>query len=187
MDDFKLEIYKDYLYDEPKELKKFLSSCKRMIRNSYEYSSWVSYIKFNMGIDRCVFTEESSNEVTVEIHHHPFSIENIIKVVFDKYMDDPNDDKISSVTVVEEVINLHKAFNVGFVPLVTTLHEKFHNGYLQIPMEYVKGNWRYLLTNYSIEEDIMKVVDKYLQVNIYNNPYKSWIKLNDNGVLEEAS
>lgn len=186
-EEFRFDIYKETFYNEPKEIKKFINSCKRMVRNSYEYSEWLHYIKFNMGLDKCVLTYESSNEVTVEIHHHPISIENIIRIVFEKHMSNINIDTISTIEIVSEVINLHKMYNVGFVPLVTTLHEKFHNGFLEIPMEVVNGNWNYILNNYEIPSDIMKTIEKYRAITMKTSLSSNWIKVSPEGVLEEVA
>jgi hypothetical protein len=179
------EIYKDDLLNDIKSEKKFLSSCKRMLRTSYEYSEWSKYIKFKLGIDSCAFTNESSEEVTIEIHHHPISVENIIRGIYDKKLLDVTVDVISSVVIVGEAIRLHLENRIGYIPLVTTLHEKFHNGFLSIPIEYVSGNWNYLLEKYTYSKEAMEVIDRYKSINKFNNPYSGWLVMTENQYLTE--
>jgi hypothetical protein len=45
-------------------------------------------------------------------------------------------------------MNLHYENNIGYIPLLESMHEKFHNGHLDIPISYVHGNYSYFVTNY---------------------------------------
>lgn len=180
------ELPKDALFD-PREEKKFLQSVKAMVRTSYEYKEWVKFVKFNVGLDKCSFTGERSGEVTVELHHHPISIANIIKTIYDEMTNNINLTVISSTDLAKKVIDLHKHNNVGYVLLVTTLHEKFHNGFLHIPMEYVNGNWEYLLNNYDVNEEIMEVINKYTAISIASTAQQGWVINRDMyGVIDGA-
>ena len=178
------ELPKDVFFN-PKEEKKFLLSVKNMVRSSYEYKEWVKFVKFNVGLDTCSFTGEHSGEVTIELHHHPISMANIIKIIYDAMSNNTNLTVIPSTDIVRAVIDLHKQNNLGYVLLVTTLHEKFHNGFLQIPMEYINGNWTYLLNNYEVNDDIMEVVNKYTSVTLTTSSTQGWIINRDmHGILD---
>ncbi len=178
------ELPKDVFFN-PKEERKFLQCVKSMVRTSYEYKEWVKFVKFNVGLDTCSFTGEHSGEVTIELHHHPISMGNIIKIIYDAMSNNTNITVIQSTEIVKSVLDLHKQNKIGYVLLVTTLHEKFHNGFLQIPMEYVNGNWNTLLSDYDVNDDIMEVVNKYTSISIASAATQGWILNRDlHGVLD---
>jgi len=174
-------------FPDEKVYKKFVKSCKTIIRQSIEYKDWVKYIKFSLGYDYCSMTKESAHEVTLDLHHHPFSLENIVKLVIDRLLTERG--KVTSFDVSKYVMQLHYDNNIGYVLLVKTLHEKFHNGFLDIPIELVHGNWKYLVENFSLTEEIKEVVSRYSMITIesvkkkYGNIY-TWSK--DNYVLTEV-
>ncbi len=166
-------ISKEILFN-PKDEKKFLNSVKRMVRSSYEYNEWVKFVKFTLGLDTCEFTGENAGEVTIELHHMPISMSNIIKTIFDKHMNVVSTDTVKSTDIVDEVLQLHKQNDIGYVLLCTTLHEKFHNGFLDIPIEYVKGNWQNFMNSYEVSDNIKELVEKYDSIKLTNTDIKVW-------------
>ena len=46
-------------------------------------------------------------------------------------------------------MELHFKNKIGYVPLLSSLHEKFHNGFLQIPKELLHGDYNFFIKNYS--------------------------------------
>jgi hypothetical protein len=151
-------------FESDKQYNAFINATKRIIRNSVEYKEWVKYIKYTIGYDYCDMTKESSEEVTVDLHHHPISLENIVKIVIENKLKDFK--PFSSFDIAKEVMQLHYDNHVGYILLVKTLHEKFHNGYLKLPIDLVHGNYKYILENYYIPEDIMKTINSYMSITL---------------------
>jgi len=154
-----------YVYDfvNEKDFNSFIRCTKSVVRTSYEYRFWTRYIKDTMRYNTCQFTQESSEELTLDIHHHPISLENIVRIVTEDKLLKTNEG-VSSVTIATEVLKLHYANKVGFVVLVKSLHEKFHNGFLQIPISMCHGNWQYILQEYFVPDNIKEIVEKYCQI-----------------------
>jgi len=164
---FKLPLRIDDFADE-KEIERFIKSCERLVRNSPEYKLWISYIRDVLQMECCRITGENMNETSVDIHHHPFTLYSIIKALLYKKLG--NDEKFCSFDIAIECIELHFQMKVPFVPLVSSLHEKFHNGFLKIPMELVYGSIDYLIDNlfpYLDEEDKI-IIQERLSINKYN-------------------
>lgn len=170
--EFNLPLKRTDFTDE-KELTRFTKKCVSMIRQTIEYRDWVSYVKDSMGHKICLFTQESSDELTVEIHHHPLTLFDYVSIVLNTYM--ANALEFSSLDIMRDVLLLHFNDQVGYVPMVTTLHEKYHNGYLTIPPKYIQGVWDYIITcnNYIIPTDITDKVSELM--NPANNKFSNYI------------
>ena len=164
-----IDIY-TYEFADLKEYNRFIKNCKNLIRSSWEYSIWTRFIKSIKNL--CQFTKESTFALTVDIHHHPFSLENIVKIVCDRQLSTKG--RTTTFDIAKEVMELHYKNKVGYVLMIKSLHEKFHNGYLNIPIELVSGDWKYLEENYTIPDDIAKVVEKYKAVTLENCPRLKW-------------
>ncbi len=171
--------YKTTKFEADKEYFTFIKNVKRMVRNSNEYRTWVDYVKISMGYNKCFLSDESLGEVTLELHHHPISLENVIRIIVDTKL--TTRQKFTSFEIAEEIIKLHYEFKIGFVILVTTLHEKFHNGFLPIGLDVVKGDWKSLLndTIYYIDEDIKTVIDNYARIKTTD---KIWLAYHKNQI-----
>jgi len=168
-----LDIYTYEFYD-VKEYNKFVSNIKRLVRSTLEYSTWVSFIKHEKNL--CQYTHESTTALTVDLHHHPYSMENIVKIVLAKQL--AVNSKTTTIDVVKEVLQLHYDNKVGYVLLIKSLHEKFHNGYLKIPIEIVNGKWKKFEEEYLpyISNDIMQTVNKYRNITLQNCSPIKWDK-----------
>jgi hypothetical protein len=72
------------------------------------------------------------------------------------------DMEFCSFDVATQVIELHFKNQLGYVMLCTSLHEKYHNGFLDLPIEYVRGNYMAFINEYSKyldDEDLDKMND----------------------------
>lgn len=155
-------------FNDDKEQRAFVNACKSMLRRSPEYKAWVSYLKETLGLYKCKFTGEINYQTSVDIHHHPISVGCIVNAVVNKFIE--TDTSFTSFDIITEVCKLHYNNMIGYVPLVSSLHEKFHNGYLLIPIEFVSGNYKQFLDTYSsyIEDDDLDTINSRLSVNINN-------------------
>lgn len=132
----------------------FIKLCVRMTRTTIEYKEWSAYVKDVLGFKTCEFTNETSDEITVEIHHHPLTLYDIVDIVLSTYL--TNEIEFCTLDIIKDVLILHYNNNVGYVPIVASLHEKYHNGFLIIPPKFIHGVWDYLLKTdgYCVSEDI---------------------------------
>ena len=163
---YNLSFKRDHFPDEKYE-RKFVKAVKSMVRNSIEYSEWTEYLIFEKHLTKCLFTGEELAECIIQFHHHPISLQNIIEAVVDRYMQDRI--MFSSADVFLEIMKLHFGMKIGVVPLVTTLNQKFHNGFLKIPIEYVIGDYNWFLENYTLRDKAQEVVRRYLTVQESNH------------------
>ena len=64
-----------------------------------------------------------------------------------------------------------------------SIHEKFHNGYLNIPIQMIKGDYNYFVENYSkyLDETDIDIIQSRLAINEHNC---SWAK--DDYPISEA-
>jgi hypothetical protein len=157
----------------------FIKACVRMIRSSVEYREWASYVKDVMGYKTCVFTNEVSDQLTIDIHHHPLCLFDIVNIVVSTYL--KNQIEFSSPDVSKDVLLLHYTNNVGYVPLISSLHEKYHNGYLTIPPKFIAGKWDYLINTpgYVVSDEVKLKVSELMKAE--NNNYDTYFWQNHEG------
>ena len=165
-----------YEFDTFKELKRFIKLVETMVRRSPEYKIWVEFIKDTKGQNYCYFTQEIGEEVTIDIHHHPFTLFDLITVIINNKLDKEPDKGIVSYEIAQELMSLHYRDLVGYIPLVRTLHEKFHNGYLDIPINLVEGKWEKILEIYEIPNDLMEKVERYRSIVSEETDLYNWSK-----------
>jgi len=169
---FNLELKKNFFYT-VNDYKYFIKAVEKMVRTAPEYRNWTKYLRTEMNVTECVLTHETNEECSIEIHHHPISLFNVCCMVTDTLMQEK--EKFSTFDVAQIVIGLHFADKVGYVPLVKTLHEKYHNGFLDIPIELIRGEWKFLTQNLNMSPDIQIVVNKLSEIGI-EHASESWLK-----------
>jgi len=129
----------------------FIKSVEKMVRFSPEYKLWVSYIVDTLGQNKCEFTGELKGECPVEVHHHPICLYTIVKAVIEDKMQKKK--PFCTFDIARDVIELHFQNKVGYVLMLSDLHAKYHNGYMQIPIEFVNGDYKHVLTHFQIEQE----------------------------------
>jgi len=173
-----LELYSDQYpfrlslrienFENESEYNKFVRCCEKIVRGSLEYKEWRNYIIDVLGINSCMITEERMEECTVEVHHHLPSLFVLIKSLINKKID--SSEPFSTFDISLEAIRLHFLNKVGYVTLIKSMHEKFHNGHLSIPRELIKGNYNGFIAEYSrfIEEDDLETINQRLSITESN-------------------
>ena len=141
-------------FDDDKSYHRFIKNVEKLVRTSLEYREWIKYIIDVLGYTNCEMTDERSSEVTVEIHHHPITLYTIVKGVIVNYIN--KEKEFCTYDIASETIQLHFQNRVGFIPIVKTLHEKYHNGYLDIPIDFCHGEWKYIINNFPLEDEEMQ-------------------------------
>ena len=134
-----------------KNFDSFVKNVEKIIHSSLEYKLWVSYVIDVLGHNSCVLTHEKAAECELQVHHHPVNLYTITKCVVNDFL--KQEHKFNTFDVACKVIELHYQNKVGYMVLLSSLHQKFHNGFQKLPIEYVNGDYRYIIDNCIIDED----------------------------------
>lgn len=164
-----------------KEYEQFIKSVEKLVRISQEYRLWINYIVEHLGHSTCMFTKETINECPVQVHHHPVTLYTVTKGVVNQLL--TKEIEFSSFDVATKVIELHFQNKVGYVVMLSDLHAKYHSGFLNVPIEFVNGDYKYILQNYSIDETEYERICKLCNVHVEDLKI-GWSKDNYPGVNE---
>ena len=149
--EFSGEIYD--LNDE-KDFEKYIKDIEKCIRGSIEYRRFIEYLRTYMDMDKCSFIanakKDHDNNIKIEIHHYPFTLYDICRIVYNKRM--YNNESLEWTMVAKEVMQLHYELLVGLIPLSKTVHKLAHNEWIFIPVNNVLGNWNHF---YAVYKDYM--------------------------------
>lgn len=141
-----LPVYdrEDYDLNVDKQFKKYVLNIKADARTSFEYSHFMQFLKENLDMNKCSFfknvSSANSRRIKIEVHHDPFTIEDIIRIVIRKRQ--VCGENLDVPMVSKEVIYLHYNLLVGLIPLSSTVHELVGNGYLFVPTTKVLGRYK---------------------------------------------
>ncbi len=151
-------------FDDDREFTKFIKNIERLVRSSIEYKDWTRYIKDVLGYSACALTDEKSAEITLEIHHHPINLYTICKGLTTSYIN--KEKEFCSYDIALECINMHFSNRIGYIPLISTLHEKYHNGFLRIPIDLCHGEWRWVMNHLPLDEIDTSIISELAQVKL---------------------
>jgi hypothetical protein len=115
-----------------------------------------------------MITHETRDEVSIEVHHHIPSLFTLITALVNKKIE--LEKEFCSFDIAEEAIELHFKNKIGYVNLIKSMHEKFHNGYLTIPVDFVKGDYKWFIKEYSKYLDDLDIdtINNRLAINESN-------------------
>ncbi len=190
----KLELYSEqYPFSLPLRIKnfeneadynKFIKNCEKLIRGSVEYKQWRNYITDVLQVNSCFVTNERMDECTLEIHHHVPSLFTLLKAIVNKNMD--KDEAFSTFDVCMEAIEIHFANKVGYIAVISSIHEKIHNNCLDVPKNMIQGNYMWFIENFSkyLDDDDLDLINKRLSISDSNF---TWAKDNYPGMKEMKS
>lgn len=155
-------------FESEAEYNKFIKNCEKLIRGCSEYKLWRNYIIDVLQVQSCAITEERMDQVGLDIHHHPVSLFTIVKSIINEKLE--NEESFCSFDICTKVIELHFMNFIGFCSLISSLHEKFHNGFLNIPRSLIKGNYTAYLEQYSkyLDEDDLDTINAKLSITESN-------------------
>lgn len=130
-------------------MKKYFSDLKKVVRGSFEYQNLISFLR-HMGLDHCSImtnlTNDGKSHVKIEIHHHPFDLETICRVVYKKRLSTGEPTDIRSTAY--EVMWNHYSLLIGLIPLCETVHELVHSGVLFLDVNKVYGFFSQFVERY---------------------------------------
>lgn len=173
-----LPLYEIQDYDifDEKDFRKYINDVKKAVRNSLEYRQYVQYLRQYMNMNECSFFENVNNmdtsKIKIEIHHSPYTLEDIVMTVFNKRMFYGEDVDVEDVA--KEVMYIHYFLMVGLIPLSQTVHELVHNQLLFIPTSYVVGNYKEFEATYGhwIPDETKDKIKAYEDRTLtYNHEY----------------
>ena len=179
-----------YDLDDEKQLKRYYSNIEREIRHSFEYRRMIKYLKEYMGMDNCSFIQVSSRDsynIIIEIHHYPFSLYDVVNIVYKKriYYQESLDVEL----VAKEVTILHYKLLVGLIPLSKSVHQLVHAGKLFIPVQNVLGRYQLFVDFYKQfctpeQLDTLDRIEKY-SIEQVSDLYNSQNILEQNNISIE--
>jgi len=128
-------------------LQRFIRNCESHIRTSLEYRKWVAS---TYGVQKiCAVCGVSPYEATIEVHHHPFTLFDLVEVALSKMK------RLNTLVVSTLVLGWHFRGIVGWVPLCKTHHESVHNLITHLHPSVIQGQWQVLIEKYSPPEDVL--------------------------------
>lgn len=167
----------DYDLFNEKDFKKYIDDIERMVRSSREYREAVQYMRKFINMNTSLFFQNINNietaKIKIELHHHPFTLYDIVITVFNKRS--RLQESLDIELVAKEVAYLHYFLIIGLVPLSRTEHKLVHNQALFIPLELdgkpiVLGDYNKFVEMY--ERDIPE--DTMIRFNTYKELTKNY-------------
>ncbi|AMS01326.1 hypothetical protein AR9_g242 [Bacillus phage AR9] len=135
-----------------KERLKFIKRIEKIIRRSFEYKTYIGFLKNELDLTKCTFLPmvdtKEIKKVGLEFHHYPFTLFDIVSIVLDEHILVNGEKRINPFDIAEEVMELHYQNYIGLVPLTKTVHELVHSGKIFVNLNYVFGNYTKFINKY---------------------------------------
>lgn len=152
-----------------RDRRKFINRVEKIVRGSMEYKDYIKYLKEFIELNSCLFLKKVTNtntngkttHVSIEIHHEPLTLYDIVEIVLTKHED--SGIPINDLLIADEVMRAHYENMIGLVPLSKTVHEIIHNSdKLFIPLHMVYGEVSKFLESYDqwISDEIYEKIEK---------------------------
>lgn len=155
-----------YVFRNEKDMVKFVKKIEMMVRHSQEYRDYITWLKKNMDFNKCAILRNLRNgdgkKYTIEIHHEPFNLFQIVQTVLAKYQVEGKD--INPYELANEVMELHYAGKIGLIPLSATQHELVHDGRIFIPLQQIYQDYTGFVEMY--EDFIPEKVQELIQYKV---------------------
>ena len=139
-----------YTFRTPKERVKFIKQVEATCRKSMEYKEYMRFLKRNTDLRRCTILKglntEGGKKYTIEIHHEPFTLFDIVETVLNKR--EMEGQKIDPLDIADEVMALHYDGKAGLIHLSTTMHQLVHDDKIFIPLQYIYQSYNEFYTEY---------------------------------------
>lgn len=139
-----------YTFKTPKDRVKFIKMVEATCRKSMEYKEYMRFLKRNTDLRRCTILKglntEHGKRYTIEIHHEPFTLFDIVETVLNKR--EMLGEKIEPLSIADEVMELHYDGKVGLVHLSSTMHQLVHDDKIFIPLQYIYQSYNEFFSDY---------------------------------------
>lgn len=155
-----------YSFKSPKDRVKFIKMVESVCRKSMEYKEYMRFLKRNTDYRRCTVLKglntEHGKRYTIEIHHEPFTLFDIVETVLTKF--EMLGEKIDPLAIADEVMGLHYDGKVGLIHLSTTMHQLVHDDKIFIPLQYIYQSYNEFFAEY--KEFINPIVLEKLEMKV---------------------
>ena len=127
-------------YQTTKDRDKYIKTVEQTIRKSFEYRTYIQFLKQNLDMGRCIVLKNikassAGKHYSIEIHHEPFTLYDIVGTILNKR--DQLGQPVDALSIADEVMGLHYEGKIGLIPLSKTMHELVHSGRIFIPLQYI--------------------------------------------------
>lgn len=136
-------FYDDKVFD------RFVKSVEKLVRSDRSYSNYVGKIKEtedNLAKD-VILNNLKSSDATIEMHHHPFTLYDIVSIVALHNFN--NNIPFTSFSLAKEVLAIHYANMVGLAPMSITTHELAHLSVDKTKKRYITLTKKQVFGKYS--------------------------------------
>lgn len=144
-----------YAFKNNKERKRYIDMVKALVRRSPEYKEYISFLKKYMHMDKCVvfnkLTSDPNKRYSIELHHDPFTLAEIINVVVTKRQE--LGESLNPYKTADEVMELHYDDKVGLINLSKTAHELAEHGRIFIPLQWIYQRYDLFVDEYEMYMD----------------------------------
>ena len=155
------ENFIDLLLNSPDDLIENMKRIESLIRCSKEYKAYLAYLHEVHEMNSCsYFTDKDFQEVTLEYHHFPFTLYDLVIIVGSKYLVDHVGEDIFAFDIAREVIKVHLEDQVAGIMLSKTVHELYHSGQYEIPTDSESLNLGDYKTFFNTYKDFLTEKDK---------------------------
>lgn len=172
------------LAENEKAKTRFIQGIEQIVRSSYEYSNFIKYLKTEAKLVYCDvlqgIDEETMKNLSLEMHHYPFTLYDITDAVLMKYVLNGRD--FTRLSIANEVMDLHYSLQVGLVPLTVTVHQLAHSGGIMVDIDHIFGDYKRFAEEYKLY--IADTATARLKVYESKSRNKAWIKNNNRKTLE---
>ena len=155
-----------FYFNNEKDMVKFVKKVEMIVRHSQEYRDYITWLKKNMDFNKCAVLKNlkvgEGKRYTIEIHHEPFNLFQIVQIVLAKDMAQGNE--INPYKIANEVMELHYAGKVGLIPLSATQHKLVHDGRIFIPLQQIYQDYTGFVELY--DEYIPEKVQELIQYKV---------------------
>lgn len=148
-----------------RDKEKFIKRIENVIRSSMEYRDYIAYLKEYVNMNQCAFFNNIENaqgsRVRIEVHHEPFTLFDIVKVVVNKFIEEAI--PLNDLYIADEVMELHYNNKVGLIPLSKSIHQIVHNSNeIIIPLNLVYGDYKNFLEEYNdyLDEELLDKLER---------------------------
>lgn len=176
--------------ENPKTFPRFIKGVKSVIRTSPAYKNLVEFMKENYDMNKSFFfkgvknSKEQKNVYSIELHHTPFVLEDIVVTVIRKRM--TNGESLKVLDIAKEVMYLHYIGVIGLAPLDKTTHSLIHSENspeVFIPLQYIPfGECHDFFNDYrdyipdNVKVSYLYLQDLSLKYEKISDSYPSYLK-----------
>jgi hypothetical protein len=141
--------------DNDKAVSALVKKLKAETRSTYEYKELMTFLKYHRDRNNCIYypkigksKSKKRSKVSLEMHHTPFTISDIILTVLRKRI--ANDERVLDSDITREVMTLHYRGIIGLVPVCKTAHQLIHsdNTDVFIPLGHIEEDVHQFVTEY---------------------------------------